>query len=112
MHKPPSRIRYEMSHPVISIQVDLDTDLRLRKLREKTGKSLGTLIRENLQTQERNEKLTYDRAYNKAVEEHQIWYLCARCAKPIPIEPYSETHSMVIDYLGTRVMHASCPTGR
>jgi hypothetical protein len=110
MHKLPSRIKYELSHPTISIQVDLDTDLRLRELRERTGKSLGTLIRENLQVQQRNEQVTHNRGCAQAVEEHQIRYPCARCGKPIPIEPNGESDRMVIDYLSTRRMHASCAT--
>ena len=51
-NRPPSRIRYEQTHPVIAIRVDKETAERLKDLAKESGKSLVTLIKENLDIQE------------------------------------------------------------
>ncbi len=105
--KPPSRIRYEERNPVISIRVDQDTAKSLRELSEKGGKSLGTLIKENLAVQQRNEEKTY----TAAIENYRIWYFCAKCGGKIFISPNGQSHKAIIEYMKEkRWYHNSCPT--
>lgn len=104
--KPPSRIRYEERNPVISIRLDQDTAKKLRELGAKVGKSLGTLIKENLEVQQRNE----EKIYNQAVKDYQIWYFCSKCGGRINISPNGQSHKAVIEYMKEKGWsHQSCP---
>lgn len=47
-HQPPSRIRYEKSHPVISFRMRIGDKQFFEKIREITGKSFPALIYENI----------------------------------------------------------------
>jgi predicted DNA-binding protein len=47
-HQPPAKIRYNQTHPTVSIRVSQDLYDRLKELREKSGKSLGDILREAL----------------------------------------------------------------
>jgi hypothetical protein len=108
-NKPPSRVRYEEAHPVISIRLDQDTADAVRKLCKKTGKSLGTLIKENLKVQKRDEDKTYD----QAVKDYEIWYYCAKCGGKITISPNSKSHTAVIEYLKEKGWsHQTCPSNQ
>lgn len=100
--KPASRKRYEQSHPVISIRVDQETDERLRNLSESSGKSLATLIKENLGIQEREEEKIEKRvseAYNQGANDCEVWFFCARCGERINISPNTAYHKALIRYM-------------
>jgi len=102
-NKPPSRIRYEQNHPVISIRVDRETAKRLKDLAKESGKSLATLIKENLDLQEGEYSEAwssgYDGGYDKGRREHQIWFFCAICRKRINITPNSNIHEALVGYM-------------
>jgi len=106
-HIPPSRIRYERSHPVISIRVDSETAERLRDLARKSNESLATLIKENLDLQEGEYSEAWSSGYgdgcndgyDKGRREHQIWYFCAICRKRINITPNSNIHEALVGYM-------------
>jgi hypothetical protein len=87
---------------VISIRVSQETAKRIRTLSESSGKSLATLIKENLGTQERKEKKIekeISKAYNKGADDNKIWYYCAGCRKRINISPNSADHKALIQYM-------------
>ncbi len=102
-HIPPSRIRYERSHPVISIRVDKETAERLRDLARESNKSLATLIKENLDLQEDEHRKAwskgYGEGYDKGRREHRVWYFCAICRKRIDLIPNSSSHHAVVKYM-------------
>ena len=111
-HKPPSRIRYEQTHPVVSIRVDQDTASTLKEISIMTGKSLGELIKENLKIQKIKEdeiEKREQKAYDQAVEEYKVWYYCAHCGKKITITPNGKSHKAIIEYLDERGWrHKNC----
>ncbi len=45
-HVPPSRLRYEASHPTVAVHCDVETKARLVALREATGLPLGALVKQ------------------------------------------------------------------
>jgi hypothetical protein len=47
-HVPPSRLRYEASHPTVAVHCDVETKARLVALREATGLPLGVLVKQAL----------------------------------------------------------------
>jgi len=45
-HKPPSRIKYETSHPVISVRISKELHGELKELAEATGKSFADFLKD------------------------------------------------------------------
>ena len=43
-HKPPSRIRYEKTHPTVSVRVDETTYRQLKGLKQRSGISLAGIL--------------------------------------------------------------------
>ena len=111
-NRPPSRIRYEQTHPVIAIRVDMETEARLRALAEDSGKSLTTLIKENPGLQEDEYTGAWSKGHDEGTKEHQIWYYCAVCGKRINMTPSGNDHKALISYMkehGWR--HHACQSG-
>lgn len=119
-HKPPSRIRYEQSHPVLSCRISkTDYDLLKQRLGE-LGISFATFVKNALGVLEL--KLTdieearkegynqgYNKGYNKAQKDHQIWYYCYVCNERINMKPNDPDHKAMIEYMhGNRWRHAKC----
>ncbi len=63
--QPPSRKRYQASHPSIGIHVDLPTHARLKKLRDESGMSYGYLVRRALGVVEKEVERIMRRGFNK-----------------------------------------------
>lgn len=61
-HYPPSRAKYDQSHPTISIRVKRELYDELMELRESTGKTLGDILREAAGKQKLSAKGSYSLA--------------------------------------------------
>jgi len=110
--RPPPRIRYEQTHPVIAIRVDNETAERLRALAKESGKSLATLFKENLDLQEEHHNEVWLKGRDEGRKEHQIWYYCAVCSKRIDVIPNSDSHKAIIKYMKEHSWgHGACHTG-
>ena len=109
-HKPPSRIKYEENHPVISCRLSkADYDLLKQRL-EELNISFATFVKDALGRLElkmpsideawsKGYDEGYKYGYNKAKKEHQIWYYCNVCRERIDIRPNSEAHKDMIQYM-------------
>ena len=62
-HKPPSRIRYEQTHPVISIRVNKELYQKLKEVKEMGNKSFADILKEALGIQKRSTRGAYKRGY-------------------------------------------------
>ncbi len=82
-HKTPSRIRYEKANPVIAIRVNHETKERLELLSIRSGKSLGSLIRENLDVQEASIGEAYKNGYKEAKMRYCVTFACSVCGSKI-----------------------------
>jgi flagellar biosynthesis/type III secretory pathway protein FliH len=80
---PPSRIKYENSHPTVSCRVSKELYDRLSKSKEVDGKSFADILKIGLGIAEKDDKKlveakqeSYDEGYNEghkdALEEHGI----------------------------------------
>ena len=80
---PPSRLRYEERNPSVSIRVSREMNIRLKTLKDQTGKSLGDILREALGVQEPASKAAYSKGYGKghadAEKRYCIEYRCSVC---------------------------------
>jgi len=116
-HKPPSRVRYEQSHPTMSCRLDKVThDLLKQRLEDLGGLSFADFVKDSLgllqlkmpDVGEIKDK-AWSEGYDEAEKEHQIWYHCAVCQKRIDVVPNSDSHKAIIGYMKERGWaHASC----
>lgn len=116
-HKPPSRIRYEKSHPTMSCRLDKNThDLLQQRLEDLGGVSFADFVKDSLgllqlkmPDVEEIKNKAWSEGYNKAEKGYQIWYYCAVCRKRIDVEPNSDSHKAMIGYMGEHGWgHSSC----
>lgn len=61
-HQPPARIKYDKTHPVISIRVDKYVKGKLDEIKQMSGKSVGDVVREAIDVQAESAKnlITWD----------------------------------------------------
>jgi predicted transcriptional regulator len=80
-HKPPSRIKYDESHPTVSVRVDRALYDKLQELKELTNKSMGDILREAVKKQKPWAKDAYDlgqkAGYDSAKREFAVAYRCS-----------------------------------
>ena len=67
--KPPSRIRYERSHPVVSARLSMEDYRKLMELKRRRGVSLAQLIREVIGTAKADFDWFYRIGYEKGYED-------------------------------------------
>lgn len=84
-HQPPAKIKYNQTHPTVSIRVSRDLYDRLKELRLKSGKTLGDILREALGKQAPTVKQAFDRGYKVASEKFKVIYSCSKCGKPLEV---------------------------
>ena len=88
-HKPPSRIRYERSHPVVSFRIDRELNARLKYLLGLSGQSIADFFRVALERQEADQVAIFQQGYQRGFEEAKERYLvtfqCCVCDKTIEV---------------------------
>ena len=67
--KPPSRIRYERSHPVVSARLSMEDYKKLMELKRQRGVSLAQLIREIIGTAKADFNWFYRMGYEKGYKD-------------------------------------------
>jgi hypothetical protein len=89
VHKPPSRIKYDESHPTVSVRVDRKLYDELKELQKLTKKSLTDILREAVRKQKPWAKDAYDIGqkvgYDSAKREFEVTYRCSGCGGIITI---------------------------
>ena len=84
-HKPPSRIKYEKSHPTISVRVSKELYDGLKNLMKITGKSMGDVLREALGKQMPSAKKAYQSGYVAAKDLFAVSFHCCVCGGQIAL---------------------------
>jgi hypothetical protein len=112
IHKPPSREKYEISHPTVSVRVSQQLYVDLMTLCELSGKSLGDILREALKKQAPSVKDAYSNGYNAAKAQYAVTYNCYTCGGCIIIDK-ANTKKAVAEYMKEhRWGHAECHKNR
>lgn len=88
--RPPSRIKYDLSHPTVSIRVTSELYDELEEIRELSGKSLGDILREALKKQAPSVKKSYQKGYDAAKEEFSVPYKCSICGGNLVVNSQRE----------------------
>jgi hypothetical protein len=112
-HKPPSRARYELSHPTVSARISKNEHQKLKQYLDDREISLAEFIRESLEIQKPKIEAIWEagreQGYSQAKNEFEIWYFCHRCSEPITILPNSKSHKALIEYMFVKGWrHANC----
>lgn len=139
-HQPPSRARYQSTHPTIAIHTDVETRNTLFALRERTGLSLGQLVKQSLGVLEkdldglleRGRQRGYDAGKkagwtegreagyadgrtagrSQAIKAHRISFTCSRCGNAVNIPAGSEAAAAASEALAERGwVHSECTKG-
>lgn len=114
-HKPPSRIRYEQSHPTISFRVSRETYDKLKEHLTRRRVSFADFVKESLGTQklkipdiEKIKETNWIQGYNKAMESYEITIRCHRCGQPMTVTPNSRLHQVFREYIEGSWSHTKC----
>ena len=87
---PPSRVRYEQHNPTVSVRVSKEMYDRLKALRERSGTSLGDILREALGVQEPATRAAYSRGHRKGCADteklYRVDYRCSVCNGRLTID--------------------------
>ena len=82
---PPSRQRYEGSHPTVTVRVDRALYDELKTLKERTGHSFADILKIGLDKLQVNEEKIHARGFmeglNFGKEAFEVKYRCARCRR-------------------------------
>lgn len=95
--KPPSRVKYEESHPTVSCRVPRETYERLQAIKEKEGKSFADILRIGMgilkakaKKEDKAYSQGYEQGYNEAEREFKVTYACSVCGKTITLNSEGE----------------------
>jgi len=108
-HQPPSKVKYNKSHPTVSIRVSSDLYAKLKDLREKSGKSLGDILREALSKQAPTAQRAFDRGCAKAREIFQVTYACSVCGGLMQVTSTDEKQAIARYMRESGWHHVNCP---
>jgi len=116
-HRPPSRARYEQSHPVVSCRLSRDEyDLLKQRLHDLGGVSFASFLKDalgiiklDMRDVQRVKEVAFQAGYEQGKQDHQIWYRCAVCRERIDLQPKSESHKAIMGFMtGAGWGHTSC----
>ena len=114
-HKPPSRIRYEQTHPTLSCRLDKQTHDLLQKRLKDVRLSFAQFVKSQLGILELKmpdiEKINieaFQEGYTEGINECQIQIKCPKCRKPMTVIPNSQMHQAIRDHLEGLWSHKNC----
>lgn len=87
-HVPPSRLKYERSHPTISCRVTREELQKLREIQKKIGLSLAQVLRQGLGLQLAKTRRAYEKGYREGFGRFQA--PCSVCGKLMDFNLKSE----------------------
>ena len=103
---PPSRQRYEESHPTVTVRVSREIYNQLLEIREATGQSWADLMKVALKlqkpvlTRKPNEAelhISFEQGWEHAWNEYALVVPCSKCGKDITVN--SDNKQSAIEYL-------------
>jgi len=118
-------VKYNLDIEAAYEKLAILSDINSREFDESIKKHAESLYKSRLMTQMNAARVsinrkanaqimaTYDQGYEdgyaKGKEDHQIYYYCVVCGKPLYITPNSKDHQAVVDYMHEHKWgHQSC----
>jgi len=87
---PPAKIKYDKSHPTISIRVSQDLKKQLDEIREMSDKSVGDILREAVGVQSVSIKNAWKRGVSHGKGIYGVPYKCSVCGGNMIIDTADE----------------------
>lgn len=107
-HIPPAKIKYDQTHPIVSVRVDLELKKQLEEVGKLSDKSVGDILREALKVQAPSVKNAYKKGYGIAKNEYRVLYICSVCGAPLEISTLREKSAAAKYMKEHGWAHASC----
>ncbi len=105
----PSQIRYYDENPTVTFRLKKEEKERLKRLAERSGKSISRLVCETLLGAEKSDSELYKKGfedgYNKAELDWKVIYFCSVCGELMYIVPESDSHYALLEYMDE---HGEC----
>jgi len=105
---PPAKIKYDKSHPIISIRVSQDLKKQLDEIREMSGKSIGDILREAVGVQSKSIKNAWNRSHSLAKSIYGVRYKCSVCGGDMIIDTADEKKAAAKLMRESGWKHTSC----
>lgn len=87
---PPAKLKYDKSHPIVSIRVTPDLKKKLQEIKMMSDKSPADVLKEAVGLQIHSTSDPYKKGYLTAQIYHCVTYECSVCGKPITIKTLAE----------------------
>jgi len=78
---PPSRERYDVSHPVISVRVSPEMREKLEFLKSASGMTAADVLRVGLDLAEPAVEEAFDKGFEYSRGKYEVIYLCSGCGE-------------------------------
>jgi len=105
---PPAKIKYDKSHPIISIRVSQDLKKQLDEIKEMSGKSVGDILREAVDVQSKSVKNAWKRGLNYGKGVYGVRYKCSACGGDMIIDTTDEKKAAAKLMRESGWKHSSC----
>ena len=105
---PPSKVKYDHSHPTVSIRVDKKLKDELDELRTKEGKSLGDILREAVGKQLPNVEHAYQDGFAAGQANAAFYFPCSKCGGLIQIISQEDKQLVAESLKGCGLGHKTC----
>ena len=110
-HQPPAKIKYDKSHPTISVRVDLELKNQLEEIKEMSGKTVGDILREALGVQAPSAKNAFELGCKNAKLEYGVPYRCSVCGGTIWVSTPQEKKAVAQYMREHGWAHGDCVKG-
>ena len=89
-YQSPAKIKYDKSHPIISIRVTPDLKKKLEYINKLSDKSVADVLKEAVGLQTPSAKASYNKGYLTAQIKYVVTYRCSGCGEVITIDTKKE----------------------
>lgn len=111
-HKPPSRQRYEQSHPVVAIRVNQQLYKKLQEIKAQGNVSFADILKEGLGIQEAATKEAFNAGYDAGETEGKRFDLgtCYICKKHLHWDLGKAKERQLLEQAinNAKYIHATC----
>jgi len=106
--QPPAKIKYDKTHPIVSVRVDQELKQHLDEIKITSGKSVGDILREAVGVQTPSTKKARTLGWKGATQFWRVQYRCSICGGTISIDS-AEEKKAVAQYMREHGWaHSSC----
>lgn len=116
---PPSRTRYEQSHPVVSFRVPRDIYDELQRVKEEGDRSFTDILKQGMGKAEhdsrkaakiRQESLAegYRKGYSEAELKYKVTYHCSMCGQTMEVTHENEKRAITEFMAQAGWQHSEC----